>query len=527
MLTLAIDSFQEFHDGPAPPPPAPASGPALLDDREAGMLDDFFEKINTGQLENNAFLLDDAGQVKNNPNWNPWALDDLPPLFHGSSSSLAPLDTQVGPQLQKSNLDYLQDFGQLPAYNSGRPQSSNTSPDVLAAASTLLQNTQNTQNGYNGVQSSTAATRHNGHIPSQSFPRPYTNPLGNAFAQLPMGSLLPPTRDQRASIPHPRQMDPSVMSGETVLRDIYFGGSAPSNPRPVSRSKLPDLRWGSDASFFEGGFVPPPNQETEEEITGALMSRMEGFEPQTSANTTQPSSPMMNRPRRRIGEQDALDSITHRLESSRNQAPRKHSSVDETDSRPRKRQKSKLKSEYDDDDDDDAEAEVDEKDDSDDNESHFGPGRPWTITKGPFYRSSKVNPTKDTSAKDDPTKDTSIKGTPIKNTPTRRRSSPDRRNRGPSTSGPSGDDKPKPKTGGRDNLTDAQKRSNHILSEQKRRNLIKQGFEELGDLVPELRPGGFSKSAMLTQAALWLEGLIRGNEKLKGMVEDLKEQQGS
>ena len=523
MLTIAIDSFQDFHDVPAPPPPAPASGPALLDDREAGMLDDFFEKINTGQLENNAFLLDDAGQVKNNPNWNPWALDDLPPLFHGSSSSLAPLDTQVGPPLQKSHLDYLQDFGQLPAYNSGRPQSSNTSPDVLAAASTLLQNT---QNGYNGIQSSTAGTRHNNHVPSQPVPRPYTNHLGNAFTQLPMGSLLPPTRDQRSSIPQLRQMDPSVMSGETVLRDIYFGGSGPSNPRPVSRSKLPDLRWGSDASFFEGGFVPPPNQETEEEITGALMSRMEGFEPQTSANTTQPSSPMMNRPRRRIGEQDALDGITHRLESSRNQALRKHSSVDETDSRPRKRLKSKLKSEYDDEDDDDAEGEgegegegeADEKDDSDDNESHFGPNRPWTATRTPFYRSSKANPTKDTSAKDNPTKDT----------PTKRRSSPpDRRKRGSSASRPSGDDKPKPKTGGRDNLTEAQKRSNHILSEQKRRNLIRQGFEELGELVPELRPGGFSKSAMLTQAALWLESLIRGNEKLKGMIQDLKEQQGS
>jgi len=68
---------------------------------------------------------------------------------------------------------------------------------------------------------------------------------------------------------------------------------------------------------------------------------------------------------------------------------------------------------------------------------------------------------------------------------------------------------------GRENLTSEQKRSNHILSEQKRRNLIKQGFDDLCVLVPELKGGGFSKSAMLTKAADWLENLIQGNEKLK------------
>jgi hypothetical protein len=64
----------------------------------------------------------------------------------------------------------------------------------------------------------------------------------------------------------------------------------------------------------------------------------------------------------------------------------------------------------------------------------------------------------------------------------------------------------------RENLTEAQKRSNHILSEQKRRNLIKRGFEDLHDIVPEIRNGGLSKSSVLMEAANFLEKLIQDND---------------
>ncbi|KAI2789220.1 hypothetical protein POX_e07250 [Penicillium oxalicum] len=74
----------------------------------------------------------------------------------------------------------------------------------------------------------------------------------------------------------------------------------------------------------------------------------------------------------------------------------------------------------------------------------------------------------------------------------------------------------------RENLSEEQKRTNHILSEQKRRNLIRQGFDDLCSLVPSLRGGGFSKSAMLTQAADWLEDLLRGNELLQSQLTDMK-----
>ncbi|KAL3960117.1 hypothetical protein ACCO45_005234 [Purpureocillium lilacinum] len=72
----------------------------------------------------------------------------------------------------------------------------------------------------------------------------------------------------------------------------------------------------------------------------------------------------------------------------------------------------------------------------------------------------------------------------------------------------------------RENLTEEQKRENHIRSEQKRRTLIKEGFDDLGDLVPGLKGGGFSKSTTLAMAAEWLEDLLRGNKTLAAQRDD-------
>ncbi|KAF5016687.1 hypothetical protein F66182_11557 [Fusarium sp. NRRL 66182] len=74
----------------------------------------------------------------------------------------------------------------------------------------------------------------------------------------------------------------------------------------------------------------------------------------------------------------------------------------------------------------------------------------------------------------------------------------------------------------RENLTEEQKRENHIKSEQKRRTLIKEGFDDLCDLVPGLRGGGFSKSTMLVMAAEWLEDLLKGNEALAAQLAGLE-----
>lgn len=66
----------------------------------------------------------------------------------------------------------------------------------------------------------------------------------------------------------------------------------------------------------------------------------------------------------------------------------------------------------------------------------------------------------------------------------------------------------------RENLSEEAKRRNHIKSEQRRRHIIKDGFENLQEIVPNLKNGGYSKSTVLQMAADWLEELTQGNEFL-------------
>lgn len=69
----------------------------------------------------------------------------------------------------------------------------------------------------------------------------------------------------------------------------------------------------------------------------------------------------------------------------------------------------------------------------------------------------------------------------------------------------------------RHNLSDTQKRNNHIASEQKRRDAMKSNYEELNIYVPSLGLGGthgLSRSEILQHSADWLESLKLGNEAI-------------
>ena len=73
----------------------------------------------------------------------------------------------------------------------------------------------------------------------------------------------------------------------------------------------------------------------------------------------------------------------------------------------------------------------------------------------------------------------------------------------------------------RENLSEAQKRLNHITSEQRRRNLIQQGFNEIHKMVPLLRAQrerGDSKSVVLLKTVDYLLELKEGNERLRRML---------
>ncbi|KAI1325919.1 hypothetical protein F5Y16DRAFT_376708 [Xylariaceae sp. FL0255] len=67
----------------------------------------------------------------------------------------------------------------------------------------------------------------------------------------------------------------------------------------------------------------------------------------------------------------------------------------------------------------------------------------------------------------------------------------------------------------RENLTDAQKRENHIQSEKKRRGAITEGYEGLKWIVPGLIEESSSKSITLQKAGEWVEELKESNRLLK------------
>ncbi len=72
----------------------------------------------------------------------------------------------------------------------------------------------------------------------------------------------------------------------------------------------------------------------------------------------------------------------------------------------------------------------------------------------------------------------------------------------------------------RENLTEEQKRENHIKSEQKRRTHIRGGFEELCGLVPGIEGSGYSKSVMLGMVGDWLAELLKDVDALHEELEE-------
>jgi len=57
-------------------------------------------------------------------------------------------------------------------------------------------------------------------------------------------------------------------------------------------------------------------------------------------------------------------------------------------------------------------------------------------------------------------------------------------------------------------LTDQEKKSNHIASEQKRRQAIREGFDDIADLVPGLHGQGRSEAIVLEGATAHIRKLL-------------------
>ncbi|KAK4179962.1 hypothetical protein QBC36DRAFT_54477 [Triangularia setosa] len=70
----------------------------------------------------------------------------------------------------------------------------------------------------------------------------------------------------------------------------------------------------------------------------------------------------------------------------------------------------------------------------------------------------------------------------------------------------------------RENLSEAQKRENHIKSEQKRRNIIKLGFEKLNQIVPTVTNQNLSKAGVLIATHEWIDLLVKENKELEKLL---------
>ncbi|KAF4630395.1 hypothetical protein G7Y89_g7741 [Cudoniella acicularis] len=260
---------------------------------------------------------------------------------------------------------------------------------------------------------------------------------------------------------HERAASNEFLRDDNYYADMAFTGQTDGGPNRRRLNPKMDIRWGSDQSFgTPQGFMAPNNQETVAELERAQIQGLEtAFEIDRGETVgTDKSHP---------------PSPTHSFKSPRKTKSANQGNEVDQNSRPRKRRKSKF------------------QEDGDDEEDFTGLGQ-----AGPKKRKS-------------------IKKEPHEMSPPVDSEQGHKRRKSTATSNSGA----KPT---RENLTEDQKRENHIKSEQKRRTLIREGFEDLGELVPGLRGGGFSKSAVLIMAADWLEDLLQGNEVLRAQLDELE-----
>ncbi len=431
----------------------------MLSSDDSGRLDDFFQLFDS----NNYNIAFGEGL-----NFSDAWLGDLPPTFMGTATSFG---------LQPTHLD------NLPVSSQGMPAA--PLPDAFSYSQAMMSPSQHhmahqlrrpTPQTHldTAAQADVAAVLtalQNGH---QNGPLSRnTNAVnGTSFlsaTHVPMSSGGPIVRSRiKAQRRNPVELNPQIepnnQFGNMIFGEPNSGGSGGQR-----LTGTPDLQWGSDPSFAkQQGFIPTSRKDTHEALEQKRIGYLQCLELSKSAATTRAPSPVGNAERITVDTRTGGEFNGHTREEHIPAAS------------PTKRRKSKPKEETDDED-----------------------GRLSPIPQKPAAKKRKSKATVNKPIESSSTvvaaaaaaaaaaKETSVK---------RRRSAANAA-----------------KTQ-RENLSEAQKRENHIKSEQKRRGAIKEGYQELSQLVPNLGSSGYSKSMMLTMAADWLEDLIKGNEELAGLA---------
>ncbi|MCJ1432895.1 hypothetical protein MMC27_002253 [Xylographa pallens] len=456
-----------FQEEPAPPPPAPAQGEALLNANETNRFHDFFNQMEVGRFDDSGFMFED---VVHSDNADGWLFHDdppppPPPLFQGPTALARPPNRPILPM---SN-GLIDPFTEIASpHRSAYSQAATTSPTILAAASTLM------RNGRSDHHTGLPTNRIRNEFEDSSQPV-FDNRASRERAAFDQPSFAGHTRKMIGGHPlstfTPTQApmihngtgitdQPGIDSLSLARQSLY--GPERSLQTSLARSDGGShLQWGSDGNFANNQFFPPAHLETVAHVTDGLLERVQIFAERTSANSTQTSSPTAQRSKNDGNTAKVVEQITQANTELGHEG-------EDANISPKWRKRRKARPEVKEEED----APGDEEEDW--QESIPRRGKRQKRTSGKTGKKSTV----EMSHK---------KGRESESTEHRP---------------------------GRDNLTEEQRRENHILSEQKRRNLIKQGFDDLSELVPGLKSGGFSKSAMLTQAVEWLEALLDGNARL-------------
>ncbi|KAI1841955.1 hypothetical protein JX266_011815 [Neoarthrinium moseri] len=240
---------------------------------------------------------------------------------------------------------------------------------------------------------------------------------------------------------------------ENLFADMAFGNPHGQSSHRVAQQVPEDVRWGTDRSFAgPQSFIPSSQRETSDVLVNDRIKYLDCFQLSNSTTNTRPPSPLGNGNDSPVG--------------GRNGKLNGHSVLPhDVDGPPKKRRKSQVKEEADD-------------------EEDAGPSSSKAAAR---KRKSKDNLNASSEASSSA-------------------SAPGKRRRKSNVNGP------KPP---RENLSDEAKRRNHIKSEQRRRTIIKTGFDDLAEIVPNLKNGGYSKSTMLQMGAEYLVELMKGNETLR------------
>lgn len=253
--------------------------------------------------------------------------------------------------------------------------------------------------------------------------------------------------------------------GQSHSNEHHFSGNQAgqqNHPQqaPSSQSRFPKMDWGSDTNFNQPqGYVAHAASETLEAMSQGQIKLLGCLHVSHSAATTRPSSPT-------AGQKSPTKTQSRRASDFAVE-------VHDADAPPRKRRKSQGK------------------------EDGTSPSSAASAS-GPLTGSRRRRPTVDMGVSPNDEDARPMSNGSLEVTPRQRRRK--------SSSG---------KKPPRENLSEEQKRENHIRSEQKRRTIIKEGFAEISAMVPKLRGGGYSKSNMLIAAADWLEKLINSNTVLR------------